>query len=86
MLAHGGDRNLCQKELGQAILLRPGTAEDQSREPLKSSSHFLCLSRDTAAKLFRPFAVHEIVPMIEEEQTCLIQMIPYPGRCMQDCP
>src|SRR4051812_48025236 len=86
MLAYSGDRDLCQQELGKATFLRPGATEDQPCEPLEAGSHFLRQSRGASAKLFWPFAMHEIVPMIKEEEARLFEMLPHPGGCMQRGP
>ena len=83
VLAHGGDRNLGDQELREAHFLAAVLAEDHPRPPQRPRLHALRHGGDLLAQLFRPFALHEIRSVIQQQQPGAIQMRARPIRRMQ---
>src|SRR5271157_15022 len=86
VLPYRGDRNLRDQELREAYFLRPILAEDHPRAAQRPGLHPLCHFGHAFAQFFRPFALHEILPVVQQQQARLSEMRARPGRRVQRRP
>ena len=80
VLPYRGERNLRNQELCEAYFLRPIMVEDHPRAAQGTGPHPFCHLGDACAQFFRPFALHEILSVVQQQQARCIQMRARPGR------
>jgi len=83
MLLHRGNRHLGEKELSAAQFTGAVATEDEAGKPAYSGLDLPGLRSNPVAELLWPAGLTEIVTVVEQQQTCLIQMFAHPGGRVQ---
>ena len=86
VLAHRGDRDLGEQEPTEAHFLHSVTSEHQAGVTLRSAAHALGHGGHAFVQLLGPFALHEIVVVIQQQQATFVEMLAHPGRRVQRSP
>jgi len=84
-MPHGRHRHLGQHELSAAEFVRSGRPECIIREIFETGPGTLRMRGYLLLEFLRPTALNKIIPMVEQQEATLIQVLAHPNRCMQRC-